>query len=284
MSHRTASGTHWPEYLMEAFGLGLFMIVAGVCAVLLEHPSFPLHQAVADGFIRRMLMGLAMGLTAISLIYSPWGKQSGAHYNPAVTLTFLRLGKVARGDALAYVIAQFCGGLAGMAAVTAVLDRWLAHPAVNFVATVPGAFGTGVAFLAEAVIAFLLMTVVLTASNSPRFARFTGMLAGTCVALFITFEAPLSGMSLNPARTFASAAAAGDWTALWVYFAAPPLGMLAAAAVYQALHGRGSAGCAKLHHQNSRRCIFCEHQQAVKLQEPTSKHQRSFKSKDPNAG
>jgi hypothetical protein len=101
---------------------------------------------------------------------------------------------------------------------------------------------------------------VLTVSNRPNVARFTGLCAGLLVATFITVEAPLSGMSMNPARTVGSAFWAHDWTALWVYLAAPPLGMLAAAELH--IRRRGTAGtfCAKLHHQNEKRCIFCEYQ------------------------
>src|SRR5256885_7100411 len=134
---------HWPEYLMEAAGLGLFMISAAVFATVLEYPGSPLHKAIPDPLVRRALMGLAMGLTAIGIIYSPWGKQSGAHINPAVTMTFFRLGKVAPWDAVFYVIAQFAGGVAGVALVAVAGGKLLAHPSVNYVATLPGDGGTG---------------------------------------------------------------------------------------------------------------------------------------------
>src|SRR5882724_4505286 len=94
---------HWPEYLMEAGELGLFMIAACFTVALLEHPASLVQQAIASPMVRRVLIGLAMGVTAISLIYSPWGKQSGAHFNPAVTLTFLRLRKIAFWDAVFYI-------------------------------------------------------------------------------------------------------------------------------------------------------------------------------------
>ncbi|MFQ5683048.1 MAG: hypothetical protein ACE5HC_07220 [Candidatus Binatia bacterium] len=76
---------------MEAAGLGIFMVSACTFGTILEYPASPIHQAIADPFLRRILMGLAMGLTAVGIIYSPWGKQSGAHINPAITLTFFRL-------------------------------------------------------------------------------------------------------------------------------------------------------------------------------------------------
>lgn len=250
---------HWPEYLSEALGLGLFMISASAFGVLLEHPDSPARQALPDAFTRRALMGLAMGLTAIALIYSPWGKRSGAHYNPAVTLTFFRLGKVARADAYAYIVAQFIGGALGVAVASWTLGSRLAYPSVNYVVTRPGAFGAAVALVSEIVITALLMTVVLRVSAS-RWTKATGVCAAICVALFITFEAPLSGMSLNPARTFASALGERDWTALWIYFVAPPIGMLSAAYFTTRGGTRPRKACAKLDHDPAHRCIFCEHQ------------------------
>ena len=85
---------HWPEYLMEATELGLFMFSACAFTILLFHPSSPIAQAIHDGVLRRLLMGTAMGSTAIAIIFSPLGQRSGAHFNPAVTWTFFRLGKI----------------------------------------------------------------------------------------------------------------------------------------------------------------------------------------------
>ena len=247
---------HWPEYLMEGAELGLFMISAGCFVTLLEHPGSPVQQAIGDPVPRRMLIGIAMGLTAIGLIYSPWGKQSGAHFNPAVTLAFLRLGKVARADAFFYVAAQFIGGVAGILLTAGILGALLADPTVNYVVTVPGSGGPWMAFLAELGISFLLMLVVLSASNSKKAPQYTGLFAGILVAGYITLEAPLSGMSMNPARTFGSAVAANLWTSIWIYFTAPVIGMLLASEVYRRRKGMSAIRCAKLHHQNNKRCIF----------------------------
>ncbi|MEO5960205.1 MAG: aquaporin [Opitutaceae bacterium] len=254
----SVESSHWPEYLIEAAGLGLFMISASGFATLLEHPASPVRAMLADPFLRRALMGLAMGLTAIALIYSPWGQRSGAHFNPAVTLAFFHLGKVAAGDVAGYIAAQFLGGVVGMMIAVQIFGGALAHPSIHYVATLPGG-SVAVAWAAEFAITALLMTVVLTISNRPSIAKFTGLCAGVCVMLFITFEAPVSGMSLNPARTFASALVARDWTALWIYFTAPPVGMLSVAATYRKVSGRRQIACAKLRHTTRHRCIFCEH-------------------------
>ena len=95
-----------------------------------------------------------MGLTAVSIISSPWGQRSGAHMNPALTLTFLSLGKIEVWDAFYYVIAQFAGGAAGVLVAATVLGPPLAR--VQFVSTVPGTGGPWVAFVAEFAISFLL--------------------------------------------------------------------------------------------------------------------------------
>jgi aquaporin Z len=249
---------HWPEYAMEAALLGTFMLSACFFAVLLFHPGGAAVRLLPDPLARRVLMGLAMGSTAIALNYSPWGKQSGAHYNPAVTLTFTRLGKVAPWDAAAYVAAQFVGAVLGVMGARVLAREMLGHAQVHYAVTRPGPGGVALAFGAEVVISFLLMTVVLTATNHARAARYTGVLAGLLVMTFIIVEAPLSGMSMNPARTVGSGFWAHDWTAIWIYFTAPSLGMLLAAERYRRRHGDARIFCAKLHHQNGKRCIFCE--------------------------
>jgi aquaporin Z len=214
---------NWPEYLLEAAGLGIFMISACLFCALLEHPESPARSALPDDFSRRALMGIAMGATAVGIIYSPIGKRSGAHINPAVTLTFLRLGKVKAYDAFFYVLAQFAGGALGVALSALVVPL----APVGYVVTTPMA-GLAVAFAAEAGISFFLMTVVLILGGH----KWTGVACGVLVAAYIAFEAPLSGMSMNPARTVASAVIANHWQGAWIYLVAPPLAMLAAAELH----------------------------------------------------
>jgi len=245
---------HWPEYLCEAAELGLFMISAGLFTILLHHPGSPVLNFIPSEFTRRMLTGIAMGSTAIALVFSPLGKRSGAHFNPAVTLAFWRLGKVKNWDALFYVIAQFIGGIFGVLAVALFVREALSHPTVNYVATLPSPHGVSVAFAAEFVIAFILMSIVLRVSNTPHIARYTGLFAGALVATYITLEAPFSGMSMNPARTFGSAFVGHLWTGLWIYFTAPVLAIQLAGMIH--LRRKGVVYCAKYHHYNRHRCIF----------------------------
>ena len=247
---------HWPEYMIEGVCLGLFMISACAFSALLEHPASPVRASVTNANVRRFLIGLAMGLTAILLIYSPMGRRSGAHMNPATTLTFYRLGKVERWDAVFYMLSQFAGGVLGVVVSFALIGATLAHRNVNFAITRPGERGEAAAFISEFLIAFLLMTVILNVSNSRKYERFTGLAAGTMVMLFIAFEAPLSGMSMNPARSFASDFVGMQWNGIWIYFVAPVIGMMTAAEVFVRRRGIHSVICAKLNHSGTARCIF----------------------------
>ena len=253
---RHAVTMHWPEYVIEATCLGIFMISACVFTVLLQHPASPVGQMIESDFSRRVLMGIAMALTSISLVYSPWGKRSGAHMNPALTLTFLTLGRVRAWDALFYAVFQFTGGFIGVKIAEFLIGLPIRHMAVNYAVTAPGPGGSWPALIAEFVISYLLMTAVLVFSNRRALHAYTGIAAGILVATFIAFESPISGMSMNPARTFGSASGASDYTSLWLYFAGPLAGMLTASAVYRLAAGARHVYCAKLHHHNDQPCIF----------------------------
>jgi aquaporin Z len=259
---KTALAEHWPEYLIEAWALGTFMISAGLVATLLGFPGSPVHRLIPDPMPRNVLGGAAMGLTAVALIHSPWGKRSGAHMNPAVTLTFLRLGKTRGWDAVFFIAAQSIGGLLGVLVVAAALGSAFTAAPVSYAATMPGPAGPWIAFIAELTISGALMFVILTLSASARLARFTGVAAGTLVAFYISFESPLSGMSMNPARTFASAAPGMLWENFWIYLTAPVLGMLGGAQLFLAVRGAQRLACAKLLHAADARCIHCGYQPA----------------------
>jgi aquaporin Z len=256
---------NWKVYSMEAICLCLFMISASFFGTALEFPGSALHQAVPNNFLRLCLMGAAMGVTATLIIYSPMGKLSGAHMNPALTFSFVRLGKIKIEDAIYYTIFQCVGGISGVALMSVLLGDALKDPHVNYVVTAPGPLGVTLAFIVEIIIAYGMMTMVLTTSNHPRFSKLTGVIAGFLVMSYVILSGPISGFSMNPARTIASAVPAMEYGSFWIYMTAPFIGMLTAAEVFKLF--KGKAICAKMHHENSYLCIFncgyCEHKSIV---------------------
>lgn len=237
------------------------MMVAGAVSVLLAAPDLPLLPGIPAAPQQRIVAGIVLGLTAIAIIQSPWGRRSGAHLNPAVTLTFWRLGRVKPWDAVFYILAQVTGAAIGVQLLILALGHGFTDPPVNYIETIPGPAGTAAAFVAEACIAAGMMTTVLLLSASPRWARWTGLAAGALVAAYIAIEAPISGMSLNPARTLATNVPAMQWRSLWVYLIASPLGMLLAAGAIETWRGPRRA-CAKLLHTPDQRCIHCGYEPA----------------------
>jgi len=249
----------WPLYLYEAAELGIFMLSACIFTVVLFHPNYPALHIVPSPILRRLLMGIAMGLTAIAIIHSPMGKRSGAHFNPSITLTYFRLGKIHSQDATFYIVFQFLGGIFGVAISAFLLGRQLADPAVDYAITVPGIYGTAAAFFAELFMAALLMGVVLWTSNRPRIAPYTSYCVGCLIMVYILLFAPVSGFSINPARTVGSAVFAQVFTALWLYFLAPILGMMLSAELYLRSYGEDRILCAKLHPDPNYPCPFLCH-------------------------
>jgi aquaporin Z len=253
---------HWREYAMEVAEVACYLFVACLVTALIHHPASIVRRSISSDVARRAFMGLAMGTTTIALVTSPWGKRSGGHFNPAITLTFYRLGKVEFWDAWFYGIAQLVGAWSGVAFAKYVLRGALAHDAVRYAVTMPGMYGSAAAFAAELSISFILMSTVLFTTNRARLASYTAYFVGGLIAVYYTFETPLSGMSTNPARTFGSALHANYLHALWIYFMAPTIGMLIAAELFLRLSG-AIPYCARLHHANHEGCIFHHAQQEV---------------------
>lgn len=232
---------NWRIYLIEGWALGMFMVSACFFTILLEHPGSPVRQQFDSAFERRLLAGVAMGITAVLLIYSSWGKRSGAHMNPAVTLANLQMERISWQNAAWYIVAQFAGGALGVYLFKWLVPQFISEVGVNYAVTVPGMEGVAVAFVAEFFISFLMLFLVLICSNS-KYADYTGWMVGLLLVVYITLEAPLSGMSINPARTVASALPAGVWTGGWVYFLAPIGGMVLAGYVYRKWYRQAHGG------------------------------------------
>jgi aquaporin Z len=248
-----------PEYLIEAWGLGTFMVSAGVFATLIYTDVANIPILIPNAFLRDIIMGIITGITAISIIYSPWGKRSGAHLNPAVTITFFRLGKLTRIDTFFYCLFQFLGGILGVYLVALVFGSpfvSLPPEGLNYIVTQPGKAGPIGAIITEIVIAYIMMTMVLIVSNNRKFGYLTGLFAGILVTFYVIFAAPYSGFSMNPARSFASAFLANWWNFYWIYYFVPPLSMLVAAEVYLWFTRDSSKNiCGKLCPNNQTPCL-----------------------------
>ncbi|BDD12695.1 hypothetical protein FUAX_51270 (plasmid) [Fulvitalea axinellae] len=225
-------GANYKMYLMEAFGLAIFMVSACFCWALIASDQSPISALFVSDFSKLATMGVAMGLTALFIFYSPWTSPSGAHINPAVTLVFYRLGQINTVDTVFYILFQFLGGTLAVYLMKVLMNGMLTEPAINYVVTVPGEYGVLGALLMEFSIAFVMITMVLYTSGHPKLQRFTKVFAGVLVCTYVVVSGPISGFGMNPARSFASALPAHTWTAFWIYIIVPIAGMLTAAEVH----------------------------------------------------
>lgn len=229
---RTSFNRNWKHYLQEALGLGIFMISACFFSAMLFSEKSSWYHTIPTALEKNVLMGILMGATALFIFYSPFTAPSGSQINPAVTLTFLRLNKMCRYDAMFYIIFQFIGGTAAVYLMQSLMGKVLTGAPVNSAVTIPGKTGMWWALAIELIIAFITMTMVLFTSNNDKLKKFTRIFAGCLVCSWVIFAGPISGFGMNPARTFASALPAHVWTSFWIYMIIPIAGMLIAAEFY----------------------------------------------------
>ena len=201
--------------------IGTFALVfAGCGAIMVDSTTHALgHVGVAISF----------GLVIMVMIYAV-GHISGAHFNPAVTFAFALTRHFPWWRVAVYWPAQLAGALA--AALVLRGSLWnVAHVG----ATLPSG-SDGQAFLWESVLTFFLMLVIMAvATDTHAVGEVAAIAIGGTVGLDAMFGGPITGASMNPARSLGPAIAGGDYTAIWVYIAAPLLGAAVAAAVYQFL-------------------------------------------------
>jgi aquaporin Z len=220
---------NWKHYLQEALGLAVFMVSACFFSVLLFSEKGAWHNAVHSDVWKNMVMGSLMGATALFIFYSPWTAPSGSQINPAVTLTFLRLDKMCRYDAMFFVVFQFAGGTISVCLMQIVLGNQLIAPPVSSAVTIPGKTGIAWAAFTELIIAFITMSIVLFSANHLRWKKYTRVFSSILVCCWVIFAGPVSGFGMNPARSFASALPSGIWSSFWIYLFMPFAGMLLAA-------------------------------------------------------
>ncbi len=252
---------HLPEYLSEFFGTATMMLIGIGAVTIMFAEGGAMQHLIPSGDVRRLLTGLVFAGGGTLVVLSPLGQCSGGHLNPAMTLAFWWKGKITTPDAVWYVAAQLAGALLGVVLVALIGGE--AARSVHFGLTLPGeGFPTAVAFVAETLITFLLIFVVLYCVAHARFARYTPFLAGALVALLVFVEAPISGTSLNPARSLAPALLNPNFDRQWIYILAPILGAVLAVKLFgYFFESAKQAGCAKLFHTERYRCIFldCTH-------------------------
>ena len=219
---------NWTLYIFEGVGLGIFMISACLFSAMLEGQTY-VHDALPDNLIRTMIMGMLMGGTALFIFYFPPTASSGSQINPAVTITFLRLGKMSLWDAMFYILFQFIGGLLGVFLMRFILGPVLIDPPVRSVVTIPVNDRVLSAAITEFLISLTTMLTVLFTSTQKELSRYTRIFCACLVTAWVILAGPISGFGMNPARTFSSALPAHTWTEIWLYMIMPVAGMLAAA-------------------------------------------------------
>jgi aquaporin Z len=229
---------NWVHYLQEALGLAIFMVSACFFSALFWGNEGSLHYTFPDDDVRNIVNGILMGSTALFIFYSPFTAPSGSHINPAVTITFLRLNKMCRYDAIFYIIFQFIGGTLAVYLMALLLGTSLTASPANYAVTVPGKFGATPAAITEYIIAVITMTMVLFTSNNSKLKKYTRLLSGCLVCAWVIFAGPISGFGMNPARSFSSAFPAHIYTSFWIYMFIPFVGMLSAAEIFLFAGGR----------------------------------------------
>jgi aquaporin Z len=249
---------HLPEYFAEFLGTAIMMTIGIGAVALMWAEGSAMRALIPSDALRRLLTGILFAGGATAVVLSPLGQRSGGHLNPAVTLAFWWKGQVPTLDAVCYVVAQTLGAVLGVYVVAAAGGQ--AAQSVQLGLTLPGeGYSVVAAFAAEIVITFLLVFLILFCVNDRRFAARTPYLAGSLVASLVFVEAPISGTSLNPARSFAPALLTDLFQYNWIYWIAPPSGALVAVKVFGWLFDKGPrSGCAKLYHTERYRCIFTQ--------------------------
>jgi aquaporin NIP len=223
-----AGGFPMKQRLLAEF-IGTFVLVfAGTGAAVVND--------VSHGAITHPGVALTFGLVVLSLIYA-LGEISGAHFNPAVTLGFAAAGRFPAADVPGYLAAQLAGAFAASGLMKVLFPG---HERLG--ATLP-AGPVAQSFVLEVVLTWFLMLVILRVSYGSKEKGITaGIVVGAVIGLEAMFGGPISGASMNPARSLAPAAVSGQWHAWWIYILAPVLGAVLAVPTNRLLDGKPDGG------------------------------------------
>ena len=247
---------HWSEYAAELLGTAILVFV-GLSAVVFNFAQgLPMEQLIPDKSIRLLLTGLMFSGTGSLVAISPLGKLSGGHVNPAVSLAFWLQGKMHHHDIGGYIIAQFLGAMSGAVLLVFVWGKYAAN--VNNGMALPGTgYPLWYVFLAEVTMTAILVLAIFIFVSSRRLMRWTPLMTWLLVATMVWLESPISGTSLNPARSIGPALVSWFWQHQWLYCIAPPFGAILAVGVFRLVSlGDSEILTAKLFHVSHYRCIF----------------------------
>ncbi|TRZ64706.1 aquaporin Z [bacterium] len=223
--------------------IGTFWLVFGGCGSAIFAAGFP---ALGIGFIG---VSLAFGLTVLTMAYAV-GHISGGHFNPAVSIGLWMGGRFKAGELLPYIIAQVLGGIAAagvlylIASGKAGFDLKASGFAANgYAEHSPGGYSMVSALIAEFVLTFAFLIVILGSTDKRAPAGFAPIAIGLALTLIHLISIPITNTSVNPARSTSQALFVGDWalSQLWLFWLAPILGALAAGAMYRYFEDKASA-------------------------------------------
>ena len=225
---KPAFALHPHMYAAEFIGTALLVGVGLSIVILLWGHGSPGAALPIEPWARRLLNGALFGGTGAVIAYSAIGRISGAHINPAMTFAFWIQGKIKWRDALGYVVAQMAGGAAGAAALLfwGSIGASTTYGASLPETSVPLYWPIG----GEMLCTYLLVLIVFMMVASERFRPYTPLCNPVLFAILVWLEAPLSGASANPARSFGPALVSGVWDGFWIYLAGPCLGAALAVA------------------------------------------------------
>jgi aquaporin Z len=236
MTDERDEGFPWRLFVSELAGTAVLLLVGLSIVILMWGEGGPGARLVPNEALRRAVTGFLFGTTGGAIALSAVGRTSGAHINPAVTLAFWLMGKISAGTAAVYVAAQLIG--AGLGCLPLLAWGALGRSAA-FGATLPGArYGTRDVLLGEAVTTFALVILLCVFLGFRKLRRFTPFTMPILYGVMVFLEAPVSGTSTNPARSFGPALVSGRWDGWWIFWAGPILGTLAATLAGSALGKR----------------------------------------------
>ena len=248
---------HWPEYCTELLGTAFLVFIAVSAVTFNLGPDSPLEAVLPNRNARRLIAGLMLAGSGPLVAISPFGKLSGGHLNPAVSLAFWLQGKMHPHDLVGYIASQLLGAVLGAGVATL---AWREHAArVQNGVTTPGmGYPLWSVFLIEMGFTCLLVLAIFLFVSSYRLMHWTPLMTWLLIAFLYWLAAPISGSSLNPARSFGPALISWFWHDQWVYVLASPLGALLAVVLFRSLGRVGihDVLTAKLFHAPRYRCIF----------------------------